>query len=262
MATPPLPTLFLSHGAPSLVLETVPGRDFLSQLGRQLPHPRAIIIISAHWATASPQADASPHPRTIHDFSGFPPALAALRYAAPGSPALAADICQRLTNAGMACTAVERGLDHGAWVPLMLIYPQADIPVVQLSIQPHQDAGHHLRLGQALSGFPVEDVLIIASGSATHNLRELGSTSSAPPVWAQAFDDWLVSAVERGATADLIDYANRAPHAQRSHPTDEHLLPLFVALGAAGVPARGACLHRSFTHGSLSMAAFSFSRGR
>jgi 4,5-DOPA dioxygenase extradiol len=258
---PSLPSLFISHGSPDLPLTPSPAQDFLSQLSQQFEKPKAILVISAHWNTTHPMVSASTQPETIHDFSGFPSALYQLQYPAPGAPQLAHRVHTLLKDADFASEIVtNRGLDHGAWNPLILIYPAADIPVTQLSIQPRQDAAYHLRLGQALEPLKEEGVLILASGSATHNLREIGNYVGTiqPPLWVSEFTDWLTKKAEAGDIKALVNYRQIAPHAERNHPTPEHLLPLFVALGAGGKHAKAVSLHSSYTYGVLSMAALSF----
>jgi len=253
-----MPTLFVSHGAPSLVLEQEPARDFLAGLASQLPRPTAIVVASAHWETQAPMVDRSARPATIHDFSGFPPELYAMRYPATGSPALAERIAALVSAAGMACHSVERGLDHGAWSPLTLIYPHAEVPVLQLALQPALGPAHHFALGRALAALPGEGVLVLGSGGATHNLGALRWGGGPTPAWASQFDDWLAGAALRGDGEALVDYQRQAPQARQNHPTAEHYLPILVALGAAGAGARGRALHRSFTYGSLSMATYAF----
>jgi 4,5-DOPA dioxygenase extradiol len=256
-----LPALFISHGAPTLPLEDIAARRFLSELGGAIDRPTAVLVVSAHWETPQPRISAAPRPETIHDFYGFPEALYRLTYPAPGAPDLADHAVTRLRDAGVeAATDPARGLDHGAWVPLMLMYPDATLPVTQISIQPDLGPAHHLAVGRALAPLREDGVLILASGSAVHNLRELAwDEDGGSARWAQAFDAWLTDRIERGATEDLVAYRERAPHAVRAHPRDEHLLPLFTALGAGGPEASGRRIHASFTRGSLSMAAFSFS---
>ncbi len=251
-----MPTLFVSHGAPTLILEDVPARAFLASLGQQLPRPRAIVAVSAHWDTDVPAVSLAHRPDTIHDFYGFPDALYRLRYAAPGAPELA----ERVAKLTGAAHDPHRGLDHGAWVPAMLGWPEADVPIFQLSVQPDQSPAHHIALGRKLSSLREEDILVMGSGSATHNLRALvrGGAASEPEPWAQEFDDWLADTVEKGDEAALADYRAQAPNAVDAHPTDEHFLPLHVAYGAAGEGARGRALHRSFTLGNLSMASYAF----
>ena len=257
MAT--FPTLFVSHGAPTLAIERIPCNEFLRRLGTELGSPEAILCISAHWETARPRIGASPAPPTIHDFRGFHESLYGLRYPAPGAPDLARRAAALLAAAGIDCDSdADRGLDHGAWIPLMLIHPEADTPVTQLSIQPGGDGAHHLALGRALAPLRAEGVLIMGSGNATHNLGERGARDDPPAAWAQAFDDWLTETVEAGRVDELVDYLEAAPEAARNHPTPDHYMPLLVALGAGAPGARGRRLHASFTYATLSMAAFAF----
>ncbi|MEN9226985.1 MAG: class III extradiol ring-cleavage dioxygenase [Thermostichus sp. HHBFW_bins_43] len=272
-----LPSLFISHGAPTLPLESGPVVQFFKTLGSLLPTPRAILVISAHWETPEPTVSAAPQPATIHDFYGFPPPLYQLHYPAPGDPALANRVQAMLTAAGIP-TQIDpnRGLDHGAWNPLLLIYPEARIPVVQLSIQPQKDPAYHYHLGQALQPLRAEGVLILASGGATHNLRELiapawrrplptagwsetqAEFTDKPPAWVAHFDQWLSQTISSGQVQELLDYRTLAPEAVRNHPREEHLLPLFVAAGAGGPANTWAQLFQGYTYGVLSMAAFRF----
>jgi 4,5-DOPA dioxygenase extradiol len=258
----PLPSLFLSHGAPTLPLTDTPARSFLSQLGGMLARPKAILVISAHWETSVPTINAVDRNETIHDFGGFPRPLYELRYPAPGSPTIAARISDLLRESGIDSRIDRsRGLDHGAWVPLLLMYPQADIPVLQLSVQPHLGTEHHLRIGRALAPLRQEGVLIIGSGSLTHDLSEFrGHDPNDPaPDWVNAFADWFHSALTAaGRTEDLLDYRRQAPFAVKNHPSEEHLLPLYAALGAAGESARAERLHASATYSILRMDVYAF----
>ncbi|HEX8853337.1 MAG TPA: class III extradiol ring-cleavage dioxygenase, partial [Pyrinomonadaceae bacterium] len=245
------PSLFVSHGAPTLALEENETVEFLKQLGAQLGRPAAVLCVSAHWETRVPTVSAAARPETIHDFGGFPAELYRMRYPAPGAPELAARVASLLAEAGIESQmSPDRGLDHGAWIPLKLMYPEADVPVTQLSVQPHAGAAEHFRLGRALAPLRDEGVLILATGSATHNLARLGREGVAP-LWAARFEEWLHQKVTSGAHEELLDYRRLAPDAQLAHPTDEHLLPLFVALGAgSGESAtRGRSLHRGWTWG-------------
>ena len=251
----PLPTLFISHGAPDLVQHPeLPAHAFLAGLAATLPRPRAMVVLSAHWESADPAVEIGEHPTTIHDFGGFDDALYRMRYPAPGDPVLAARILDLLRD--WAPTGVRRGFDHGVWSPLAISHPAADIPVVPVSLLRGGSMADHLRLGAALAPLRHDGVLVIGSGSATHNLRELGH--GAAPGWVTAFDDWLAARVEAGDTDALVRYRALAPDARRNHPSEEHYAPLLVALGAAGPAARGRVLHRSTTYGVLSMAAFAF----
>jgi len=266
-----LPALFVSHGAPTFPLTDAPARHFLEHLTADLAErPRAILVISAHWETAAPAVTSSAINETIHDFSGFPAELYAIRYPAPGSAWLVDRVAGIVEEAGGAITRVPaRGLDHGAWVPLRLIYPEADIPVVQLSVQTAQGPEYHYRLGQLLAPLRDDGVLIVGSGSFTHDLssfREYYNALHAPaPAWVDQFAEWMTAAIDEGRIDDLLAYRSRAPHARRNHPTEEHLLPLFVALGAGdsrgdsgGGSGRAEHLHASTTHGILRMDAFAF----
>ena len=255
-----LPAVFVSHGAPTLAIEENATTEFLRRLGAELGRPEAILCASAHWNTGVPAVSAAESPETIHDFGGFPEELYRIRYPAKGAPALAAQVETLLGGAGFGCSVSPgRGLDHGAWVPLRLMYPRAEVPVAQLSIQPRLGTEHHFRLGRALAPLREEGVLVLATGSVTHNLSRLG-TGAEPPEWAREFDEWLFRKITGGAREELLDYRRLAPHAALAHPTDEHLLPLFVAMGAGagGDGAAGRNLHRGWTLGSLSMAAYSF----
>ena len=257
-----LPSLFISHGAPSLPFEDVPARDFLRGLGERLgERPKAILAVSAHWETAIPTVNAPLVNETIHDFGGFARELYGLTYPAPTAPALAERVEELSAASALACEVDHRrGLDHGAWVPLMLMYPEADIPVAQLSIQSHLKPGHHPKLGRALAPLRNEGVLIMASGSFTHDLsgfQPQGSTVPEPePDWVGSFAHWMDKALLEGRTCDLVGYRSQAPHAARNHPTDEHLLPLFVAMGAGGGKAER--LHASVTHEVIRMDAYAF----
>ncbi len=252
-----LPSVFVSHGAPTLPFEEIPARAFLQGLGATLGRPAAVLCVSAHWERKRPGVSLAAQPETVHDFFGFPEQLYELRYPAPGAPELARRAAGLLEAAGFE-TALdpERGLDHGAWVPLMLMYPEADIPVTQLSVQTADGPARQFALGEALAPLREQDVLVLGSGGAVHNLPEWRTARDGPPAWAAAFDDWLARKIEAGAVEDLVHYRVRAPEAARAHPSEEHFLPLHVALGAGG-GAPGRVLHRSFDH-SLSMAAFAF----
>ena len=257
-----LPSLFLSHGSPGLILEACPARDFLAGLGGLLPRPKAILVASAHWESERPLVGSTAQPETLHDFFGFPRPLYDIRYRAPGAPALAERVGNLLLAAGFdPALDPRRGLDHGAWAPLHLAYPAADVPTLQLSIQSDLPAEHHLRLGAALRPLREEGVLLVGSGSATHNLHAFRQTrlvlDSRTAPWAAAYADWLAGAVAAGDRAALLDW-ERAPGAGDNHPSPEHFLPFFVALGAGTPGLPGRALHRSWTYGVLAMDAYAF----
>lgn len=258
-SSPPLPSVFVSHGAPTVALGRGATQSFWTGLGGRLAGLEAILCVSAHWLTPHPVLGAAERPETIHDFHGFPAPLYRLRYPAPGAPALAESIAGRLRGAGfLVDTDAAHGLDHGAWVPLRFMFPEARVPVVQLSVQMHLGPRHHFELGRALAPLRSEGVLILGSGGATHNLRDFAGQAEDAPVksYARQFDDWLAGRVEAGDAEALLDYAGQAPEARRNHPTPDHLLPLFVPLGAATPGRPGRVLHRGFSHGFLSLAAF------
>ena len=253
-----MPVIFVGHGAPTLPLAEDGAVDFLRQLGPRLPKPRAVLVVSAHWETVVPTVASTAQPQTIHDFHGFPRELYEMTYAAAGAPEMACHTYHLLREHFPAVARdAHYGLDHGAWVPLKLIYPAADIPVFQVSIQPAEGPSGAYALGAALAPLRKEGVLILASGSLVHNLSEFRSGSRETPSWASEFDDWLAARLANGDTEQLKQYRREAPHAVKAHPRDEHLLPLFVAHGAAEGEAVTA-LYRGFMHGGLSMASYAF----
>jgi len=252
------PALFLSHGAPTLPLVEAPATSFLHGLGERLGRPKAIIIASAHWLTPAPMVSSTARNGTIHDFYGFPRELYEIRYEPPGDPVLAQRAADLLTAAGLDCgTDSTQGLDHGAWVPVRMMYPDADIPTFQVSLQPHLGPAHHFRIGQALAPLRQEDVLIVGSGAFTHDLAHLQrwDIDAPPPPDVIAFAEWFDTALMQQRVDDLLAYRRLAPFAERQHPTDEHLLPLYVAMGAGGVAER---LHASTMYGNLRMDAYAF----
>lgn len=255
-----LPSLFLSHGSPMLAVEDSPTGRFLDHLGGQLPRPRAILVASAHYMAATPSVTAAPAPETIHDFGGFPAPLYEIQYPAHGAPELATRIARLLTEAGFdAREDASSGIDHGTWVPLRRMYPQADIPVVALSVNPRGTAEWHYRLGRALAPLRAEGVLIVGSGGFSHNLRALawGDAGATEFPWVRAFTDPLREKLLAGDIDGALDWQS-LPEALRNHPTQEHLYPLYVALGAGGEGARGRLLHRDVEMGGLALDAFAF----
>ena len=261
MSNARLPAIFLSHGSPMLAVEDSPAGHFLDGLGDALPRPRAVVVASAHFMTDAPTVGSDAAPRTVHDFGGFPAALYQLQYPAAGQPDLAQQIAERMQAAGAAVRIrPQQGLDHGVWVPLRRMYPQADIPVVPLSVMPHRSAAEHYAIGQALAGLRDDGVLLIGSGGFVHNLGELdrGVDSAPMPAWAREFRDWMRAKIAGRDIDALLDWQAQAPHARRAHPSVEHLMPLFVALGAAGEDFRVRHLHDSHQYGSLALDAFAF----
>ncbi|MGE4481097.1 DODA-type extradiol aromatic ring-opening family dioxygenase [Acidocella sp.] len=258
-----LPTLFISHGSPMTILEDTPARRFLESLGGLFPRPRAILSISAHWETEAPAVNDPPANETIYDFYGFPQEMYHLTYPAPVAHGLAERVRGLLAAADLPCgTDKARGLDHGTWVPLKLAYPDADIPVIQLSVQSQLGARHHVNLGAALKKLREEDVLVFGSGTFTHDLRRFrfGRAAIDAPETPDvtAFSTWMDEAIMAGDVNTLAEYRRLAPYAVEEHPTEEHLLPLHVAMGAAGPGMRPEKLHSSVEYGFMRMDAYAF----
>jgi len=252
-----IPALFLSHGAPTLAVQETNETRAWAALARELPRPREILMISAHWDTEAPVVSVAPNPETIHDFYGFPRELYQQRYAAPGAPALGERAAKLITQAGIGCEVdAKRGLDHGAWVPLKWMYPGADIPVTQLAVQSRRGPRHNYAVGQALAPLRDDGVLVFASGGIVHNLREIQWQGNDIVPWARDFNAWMAERIAAGRIDELLDYRTLAPTAQRAHPTDEHLEPIFVGLGAGGFPAKRIDL--GITMGSLGMDGYIF----
>lgn len=255
-----LPALFVSHGAPTFAIDPGVAGPKLADLGRGLPRPKAVLMVSPHWMTRGGVAvSAAAQPETIHDFGGFPQALYELQYPAPGAPALAAQVVERLRQAGIvAGLDAQRGLDHGAWVPLMYLLPDAQVPVIQVSLPYPCDAAGALRLGQALAPLREEGVLIVGSGSLTHNLYEFRRHHGGDEAYVRAFAGWVRDALRQGDAQALLDYRRLAPDAERAHPTEEHFLPLLVALGARLDGDAVSVIDGGIAHGVLSMDAYVF----
>ena len=263
MSTPSqLPTLFISHGSPTFAIDPGQAGPALTALGQTLPRPKAILVVSPHWMTREPRVATTPRPQTIHDFGGFPPALYQLDYPAPGAPDVAQRAIELLRAAGYAAEAdTQWGLDHGAWVPLMHLFPQADVPVFQVSLPDPLDATRAWAFGQALAPLAEQGVLVVGSGSLTHNLYEFRQAHGDDEAYVRAFAAWVGEAVVQGDGDRLRRTLADAPQAQRAHPTAEHFWPLLVAAGASDTgagPARGAVMDGGIAHGMLSMDAYVF----
>ncbi len=272
-----LPSLFVSHGSPMIALEPGAAGAFMQRLGPAIDaafgRPRAVLAVSAHTAARQPFLLAAARHETVHDFGGFPPALYALRYDAPGAPTLAVDVEAKLAAAGIAAPRIdEGGLDHGIWTVLRYLYPQADVPVLPLALVPDMPPAQLFALGEALAALRAEGVLVLGTGSITHNLRlafaarpprtdvrhDADTTASGEIPESRAFRSWFA---ERSAALDwdaLFDYRRRAPHAALMHPTDEHLLPWYVAAGAGGRSAAPLRLYEGVSLSSLGMDSYAF----
>jgi 4,5-DOPA dioxygenase extradiol len=250
-----LPTLFLSHGSPMHAIQPGAVRAVWEGIARDLPRPKAILIASAHWETAAPALTANAKPETIHDFYGFPKPLYEIQYPANGDPALASRSVALLKDFKAIADPI-RGLDHGAWSPLLYMYPKADVPVVQIAVQTALGTQHHVEVGRALAPLAREGVLIIGSGHMTHNLSE--RRDGAPAAYAKEFQAWVKQKIDGHDLEQLADYRKLRPDGVRAHPTDEHFLPLFIALGSASANYKAQHLYDGIEMGSLAMDAYRF----
>jgi 4,5-DOPA dioxygenase extradiol len=256
------PVLFISHGAPTFAIEPGALGPELEKLGKRMTGTRAVLVISPHWQTRNVKVMTTPDPATIHDFGGFSSELYRLRYPAAGEPEIAARAALLLRRAGMEVTLDDtRGLDHGAWVPLRHMFPDAGTPVFQVSMPHDLDARRALELGRALAPLRESGVLIVGSGSLTHNLFEFAGRTSTSARYAEEFAQWVREAVIQKETARLLSYRREAPHAERAHPTEEHFLPLLVALGAASDADDVLAIDGGMTYGVLSMDSFAWGVG-
>lgn len=252
-----MPVVFISHGAPDALLNAPDAVACWREIGERLPAPRAILVISAHWEARHPTASLSGAPETIHDFSGFAPQLKRMHYTAPGAPALAERTVALLNKSGIAAELhPTRGLDHGAWVPLSVLYPHANVPVTQLSLILNASPAHHLAMGKALAPLRDEGVLILTTGAITHNFAWLDWNAHAAAVTpeARAFAEWVGEQINAGEMAALIGYRDTALGVA-AHPGAEHFSPLFVGLGAAEDDAAQR-YQPGFTYGGLAMDAY------
>ncbi|MDB5947520.1 MAG: Extradiol ring-cleavage dioxygenase, class enzyme subunit [Ramlibacter sp.] len=267
MPSTSLPALFISHGAPLFAIEPGESGPALTRLGQRLRDAsqaplRGVVIMSPHWMAPLPAVMSNPKPTTWHDFGGFPQALYQLGYPAAGAPELADEVTRLLRAQGIeAQPDPQRPFDHGAWVPLMHLFPQADVPVVQVALPAGWGPAQVYAMGQALQPLRERGVLVIGTGSMTHNLSEFFGGERQPEPYVTEFSRWIEAAIERGDLAALLDYRRQAPHARRAHPGDDHFLPLFFALGAGGFGAgdkavRPGYVTREVMYGILAMDSF------
>jgi 4,5-DOPA dioxygenase extradiol len=253
------PALFVSHGAPTFAIEPGVLGPKLQAFGAQHANISAALVVSAHWQTREVEVMTTVAPATVHDFGGFPDALYQLRYPARGAPELAAEAAELLSDAGFSVSASsQRGLDHGAWVPLRFLWPKADIPVFQVSMPFDLDAPGAEHLGAALGPLRSRGVMILGSGSLTHNLGEFRPGSVQAAAYVREFRDWIRGVVERDDLVSLLRYRELAPHAVRAHPTEEHLLPLLVAMSARQSGDHVEVLEGGIEYGILSMDSFAW----
>ncbi|MBI1619578.1 DODA-type extradiol aromatic ring-opening family dioxygenase [Aquamicrobium zhengzhouense] len=261
-----MPSLFISHGGPNIVIDDTPARHYLEGISGLVPAPKAIVIVSAHFEAQGATVVTDPNPGMIYDFGGFAPELYEMVYPAPGEPKLAGRVLQMLNDAGIPASAVEkRGFDHGTWTPLKLAFPEANIPVVQVSVDPDRDAHWHYALGKALAPLRDEGILLIGSGHITHNLRALfpvmrGSAAPDPALMEKvnAFTLWFADRFAENDRDAILDWKNRAPFPAENHPTDEHLMPIFFAYGAGGDQPRIERAHSSKQYGFFAWDSYLF----
>lgn len=252
-----MPSLFLAHGSPMLAIEDTAYTRFLESLG-QTYKPKAIVIFTAHWETETLTISSIDGAyETIYDFGGFPPELYAVKYPARGSQILASLLKERFAEAGIAAHLdTSRGLDHGSWTMLSKMYPKADIPVIQLSVNPFLPPEKQYRIGEAIRGLGKENILVIGSGVTVHNLRILNWGQTEPEAWAVTFDDWLIDKIEKQDIESLFNYEKLAPNAKLAVPRPEHFVPLYIAMGSGSGPAK--VIHRSYDLGTLSYLCMEF----
>lgn len=254
-----MPSLFIAHGAPTLVMEDNTYTRFLKELAKNLPRPKAIVLFSAHWESPITLISGVERYDMIYDFYGFPEEMYRMVYPAKGDPFLAKKIQEAFSQQGIKSQIdLSRGIDHGAWVVLQLLYPQADIPVVVLSVNPGLSPMEQYNIGKALSRLREENILIIGSGGTVHNLRMINWRSTQVDPWALQFEDWLKEHLEKWDLASLYDYEKKAPFATQAVPRNEHFIPLLLAMGAADSTHQATLLYREFQYGNLSLTCWRF----
>ncbi|MEP3430040.1 MAG: class III extradiol ring-cleavage dioxygenase [Roseibium sp.] len=253
-----VPPMFLAHGAPTLAIDDTPARRFLKTLSSSLPTPRFIVILSAHWETDGVKLSAPGPLRTYHDFAGFPQQLHDIFYPAVSDEMSVDEVAQMLEMNGYDVELDDQhGLDHGAWVPLSLVFPKSDVPVVAISLPIGSSPQSVHKIGRTLAPLANKGVLIIGSGSTTHNLRKMDPNGSDVPAFVSDFDTWLDDGL-KSSSIEYFEGLERQPDFRLNHPTNEHLLPLFFAFGAADPGAKPDLMHRSYEYAALSMSYFRF----
>jgi len=255
-----MPAYFIAHGAPSLVLDEHEYTDFLKSFSKTQPKPKAIVLFSAHWESRTQTISDVPGVyETIYDFGGFQDELYSMKYPARGDKRLSDEIEESFKSQGIeSAINVERGLDHGAWAILKLMYPEADIPVVALSVNRYLSNEEQYKIGQALAGLREKDVMIIGSGGTVHNLRRVDWRADKAADWAVAFDGWLKDKLTAWDTEALFQYRADAPFAAEAVPTSEHFIPLLLAMGSGDNVKKANLLHRSYQYGTLSLSCWQF----
>jgi 4,5-DOPA dioxygenase extradiol len=254
-----IPSFFIGHGAPSLALENNAYTDYLKNLASQLPKPKAIVLFSAHWESSVQQVSGAASYETIYDFGGFQPELYEMKYPASGNADIAKEIQALFEKENIPAEMdTTRGLDHGAWVVLHLVYPEADIPVIALSVNRHLSNAEQYRIGKALSSLREKDILIIGSGGIVHNLRRLDWGATGINEWAAEFDKWIEEKLTAWDVESLVQYDQIAPYAKDAVPTPEHFIPLLLAMGTGDSNKKATLLHREYQYGNLSLSCWKF----
>ena len=253
--------LFVPHGSPTFALNPGAAGAAMSDIVHQLPAPRAIVVVSPHWDTRIPTVSTATKLETIHDFYGFEPALYDIQYPATGCPEVAHEVAAALQQAGFDVADSQHGLDHGAWQPLRQMFPHADVPIVPLSMQTHAGPAHAYRVGQALAPLAQQNIWIVASGNITHNLRDwqiATAMGGQEPAYVQQFTDWVHEQLQSHNLDALLNYRQLSAPGRQAHPSEDHLLPLFVALGAAGEGAKPHAYFRGISNYVIAMDGYAF----
>jgi 4,5-DOPA dioxygenase extradiol len=252
-------TLFICHGSPTIAIEDNEYTKFLKELGENI-NPKAIVIFTAHWESdITTISSIDRNYDMIYDFGGFPEELYSIRYPAKGSTKIASKLHFALENHGIKSNMdTVRGLDHGTWVILRHMYPEANIPVIQVSVNPMLSPENQYEIGQAIQDLSKEDILVIGSGATVHNLWSINWEAKDPEAWAVEFDNWLIDKIQSKDLDSLFNYRNLAPHAKRAVPREEHLVPLFITMGSGIGGNKSNLLYRSYDLGTLSYICFQF----
>jgi 4,5-DOPA dioxygenase extradiol len=251
--------LFLAHGSPMLAIENTPYTQFLEDFAKHIK-PKAIVLFTAHWETeVLTISSVDGVYDTIYDFGGFPPELYAVKYPAKGSTQLASELAQKFESHGIQVGKdTKRGLDHGSWTLLHRMYPEANIPVVQISVNPYLAPKNQFHIGEALRGLGEQDIMVIGSGVTVHNLRAVNWSQTTPEPWAVQFDDWLIDKLENRDLDALFNYSSLAPNARQAVPRAEHFVPFYIALGSGDPHAKAEVIYRSYEYGTLSNLCLQF----
>ncbi len=251
MNTPSLHPIFIGHGSPMNVIEKNSYTEFLKSYGRQMPKPRAVLVISAHWQTHGTYITGNPHPHQIYDFYGFPETLYEIQYAPEGSEKIAGE----LASAGIGVNVdLRRGIDHAAWAVMKHLFPEAEIPLLEISLDVDKSEEEHYQLGKKIKENIASDILLMGSGNVVHNLYEMNPEENASPFpWVLAADRWIQEKIDTNDMTALIHYKEKLPQYLKSIPTNEHYLPLLYILGMKDAQTPVKVLHEGFQNGSVSM---------